>query len=71
MKGILLLPGHHEALSDDIKNEIKLKFIDDLPMSSAFEQEFLRWKCLHKGSVVKMSLQEGAAVGNENYFPNI
>ena len=40
-------------------------------MSSAFEQEILRWKCLHEGSVVKMTLQEGAAVGDENYFPNI
>ena len=71
--GMYLLPGHFEQLNDDIIEKIKATYLNDLPMQTQLDSEVMRWKhkFINSSWSNPMGLQEGLALCNASYFPNI
>ncbi|XP_053405171.1 52 kDa repressor of the inhibitor of the protein kinase-like [Mercenaria mercenaria] len=71
LQGTYLLPRNHDKLTNSSIDKIKQTFENDLPMTSQFETEIIRWKRYNENIMKPMSLQDGFDRCDQSYFPNI
>ena len=60
-------------LNNYIIEKIKAAYLNDLPMQTQLDSEVMRWKhkFINSSWSNPMGLQEGLALCNASYFPNI